>query len=45
MYGNGIVMGLTPRDVDEMSLAQYLAASAGWEKANGDEEAVEPPSG
>jgi hypothetical protein len=41
MYGNGIVMGLSPAEVDEMSLAQFIAAADGWNRAHEDPDA--PP--
>lgn len=36
-------MGLSPLDVDRMSLSQWLAAFDGWNAANGGDEAIEPP--
>lgn len=34
MYGNAVVMGLSPSDVDRMSLAQWIAVCDGWAKAH-----------
>jgi hypothetical protein len=36
-------MGLSPLDVDRMSLSQWLAVCDGWNAANGGEEAIEAP--
>lgn len=35
MYGNAIVMGVAPAVVDAMSLAQWIAAIDGWNRAHG----------
>lgn len=37
-------MGLSPIDVGQMTLAQYLAACAAWSRAHGGEEKIEPPT-
>lgn len=37
-------MGFTPRQVDEMSLWELVAASDGFAKANGGEQQTEAPS-
>lgn len=35
-------MGISPADVDRMSLAQWLAICDGWEKAHGGGDEPEP---
>lgn len=37
-------MGFTPRDVDEMTLWELSAAVDGWNRANGGQDELEPPS-
>lgn len=45
MYGNAAVMGLSPADVDRMSLAQWIAVSDGWARAHDrGEDKPEPPT-
>jgi hypothetical protein len=34
--------GLSPRQVDELSLWEFTAAIAGWNKAQGDEKGAQP---
>lgn len=35
LYGNGIVMGLSPRAVDNLSLWEFSACVAGWNRSQG----------
>lgn len=45
MFGNAVVMGLSPADVKAMSLAEWLAVCDGWQHAHGGgDDKVEPPS-
>lgn len=44
MFGNAVVMGMTPADVRAMSLAEWIAACDGWERAHGDGDKPEAPS-
>lgn len=37
IYGNAMAMGLSPLDVDRMSLAQWLAAQDGWIRVHGED--------
>lgn len=34
IYGTGAVIGYSPREVDQLSLAELFAAIDGWKKAN-----------
>ncbi|WP_226576678.1 hypothetical protein [Acuticoccus sediminis] len=43
MYGNAIVMGMTPMDVDRMSLSQWMAVLDGWNRSHGGDEQPEAP--
>jgi hypothetical protein len=38
IYGTGAVVGLTPRDVDRLSMWEFMAAVEGWIKANSSED-------
>jgi len=38
IYGTGAVIGLTPREVDQLSMWEFMAAVEGWIKANTTEE-------
>lgn len=42
IYGNAAVMGISPAEVGQMSLAQWLAVCAGWEAAHGGSDEPEP---
>jgi hypothetical protein len=37
-------MGMSPREVDKLSLWEFAACADGYSKANGAEEVAEPPS-
>jgi hypothetical protein len=37
-------MGFAPQQVDAMSLWQFAACVEGWNRANGGEDEVEPPT-
>lgn len=37
-------MGFTPRDVDDMTLWELSAAVDGWNRANGAQDSLEPPT-
>lgn len=41
-YGAGIVMGMTPRQVDECTLWEFACCSEGFRKANETEEQAPP---
>lgn len=38
VYGAGAVIGFTPREVDQMSMWEFMAAVEGWIKANTSDE-------
>lgn len=42
-YGAGIVMGMSPRQVDECTLWEFASCSEGFRKANETEEQAPPP--
>jgi hypothetical protein len=44
IYGNGAAMGMSPADVDAMSLWQFEAGLAGHNRAHGAEPKARPPS-
>jgi hypothetical protein len=44
IYGNGAAMGFSPDQVDRMSFWQFRACIDGFNKANGAEEAIPPPT-
>lgn len=44
IYGTGAAIGMTPRQVDEISMAELDAAVTGWNRAQGAEEPMQPPS-
>ncbi|KSV79567.1 hypothetical protein N185_00110 [Sinorhizobium sp. GW3] len=41
-YGAGIVMGMTPRQVDECTLWEFASCSDGFRKANETQEQAAP---
>lgn len=43
MLANSAVMGMSPRDLAHMSLAEWIALSEGWAKAH-DPNAGKPPA-
>ncbi|MFK4622572.1 hypothetical protein [Bradyrhizobium diazoefficiens] len=44
IYGNGAAMGFSPDQVDHMSFWQFRACIDGFNKANGAEEVIPPPT-
>lgn len=44
IYGTGAAIGIAPRDIDLLSLGEFISCVEGWNRVHGAPDKPEPPS-